>query len=75
MRTLSIGLVLFLVGLGAIPSFAGQASEPGSIRKTCGTCPEGYREMGSSFAPARYGSQARGATHAMSVGEDEAELS
>ena len=75
MRTLFIGLVLFLVGLGAIPSFAGQASEPGSIRNTYGTCPEGYREMGSSSASARYGSQARGATHAMSVGEDEAELS
>ncbi len=46
MQTLSIGLVLFLLGLGAIPGFAGEASEPRSIRKTCGTCPEGYATTG-----------------------------
>ncbi len=46
MRSLSVGLVLFLLGLGVLPSFAGEASEPKSIRKTCGICPEGYATTG-----------------------------
>ena len=39
---LSIGLVVFLLGLGAIPVQAEESSEPKSIRKICGQCPEGY---------------------------------
>lgn len=46
MRSLSIGLVLLLLGLGALPSFARDSSEPRSIHKTCGTCPEGYATTG-----------------------------
>ena len=43
---LSIGLVVLLLGLGAIPVQAEESSEPKSIRKTCGTCPEGYATTG-----------------------------
>ena len=39
---LSIGLVMLLLGLGAMPVQAEESSEPKSIRKTCGQCPEGY---------------------------------
>ncbi len=46
MRSLSVGLVLCFLGLGVLSSFAGEASEPKSIRKTCGTCPEGYATTG-----------------------------
>ncbi len=46
MRSLSVGLVLCFLWLGVLPSFAGEASEPKSIRKTCGTCPEGYATTG-----------------------------
>jgi hypothetical protein len=43
---LSIGLVVLLLGLGAMPVQAEESSEPKSIRKTCGTCPEGYATTG-----------------------------
>src|SRR5437773_10428450 len=43
---LSLGLVVLLLGLGAIPVQAEESSEPKSIRKTCGTCPEGYATTG-----------------------------
>jgi hypothetical protein len=43
---LSIGLVLVLLGSGAIPVLAEESSEPKSIRKTCGKCPEGYATTG-----------------------------
>ena len=39
---LSIGLVVLLLELGAMPVQAEEPSEPKSIRKTCGSCPEGY---------------------------------
>jgi hypothetical protein len=39
---LSLGLVAFLLGLGAMPGQAEEPSEPKSIRKMCGSCPEGY---------------------------------
>ena len=38
----SIGLVMLLLALGAIPVQAEDSSEPKSIRKMCGQCPEGY---------------------------------
>ena len=43
---LSIGLVVLLSGLGAMPVQAEESSEPKSIRKTCGQCPEGYATTG-----------------------------
>jgi hypothetical protein len=43
---LSIGLVMVLLGSGAIPVQAEESSEPKSIRKTCGKCPEGYATTG-----------------------------
>ena len=43
---LSFGLVVLLLGLGAMPVKAEESSEPKSIRKTCGTCPEGYATTG-----------------------------
>src|SRR5437870_13212872 len=43
---LSLGLVVLLLGLGAMPVQAEESSEPKSIRKTCGTCPEGYATPG-----------------------------
>ncbi len=43
---LSIGLVVLLLGLGAIPVQAEESSEPKSIRKTCGQCPDGYATTG-----------------------------
>ncbi len=39
---LSIGLVMLLLALGAMPVQAEDPSEPKSIRKMCGQCPEGY---------------------------------
>jgi hypothetical protein len=39
---LALGLVALLSGLGAMPGQAEESSEPKSMRKTCGTCPEGY---------------------------------
>jgi len=42
----SLGLALLLLGLGAMPVQAEEPSEPKSIRKTCGTCPEGYATTG-----------------------------
>jgi hypothetical protein len=39
---LSLGLVVFLLGLGPMPGQAQEPSEPKSTRKTCGSCPEGY---------------------------------
>ena len=43
---LSFGLVMLLSGLGAMPVQAEEPSEPKSIRKTCGKCPEGYATTG-----------------------------
>ena len=43
---LSLGLAMLLLGLGAIPVQAEEPSEPKSIRKTCGQCPEGYATTG-----------------------------
>jgi len=43
---LSLGLAMLLLGLGAMPVQAEEPSEPKSIRKTCGTCPEGYATTG-----------------------------
>ncbi len=37
---------MLLLGLGAMPVQAEEPSEPKSIRKTCGTCPEGYATTG-----------------------------
>ncbi|TKB57993.1 MAG: hypothetical protein E8D49_11355 [Nitrospira sp.] len=42
----SIGLAMLLLGLGGMPVQAEEPSEPKSIRKTCGTCPEGYATTG-----------------------------
>ncbi|MDZ4732364.1 MAG: hypothetical protein SGJ16_02095 [Nitrospirota bacterium] len=47
---LSIGLVVFLLGLGATSVQAEESSEPKSIRKTCGQCPEGYATTGVTEA-------------------------
>jgi hypothetical protein len=43
---LFIGLVVLVLGIGAVPVQAEESSEPKSIRKTCGTCPEGYATTG-----------------------------
>ena len=43
---LPFGLVMLLLGLGTIPVQAEESSEPKSIRKTCGKCPEGYATTG-----------------------------
>ena len=43
---LSIGLSALLWGLWAMPVQADEASEPKSIRKTCGKCPDGYATTG-----------------------------
>ncbi|MGH7183564.1 MAG: hypothetical protein ACREJN_16520 [Nitrospiraceae bacterium] len=43
---LPVGLVVFLLGLCTFPVQAEESSEPKSIRKTCGTCPEGYATTG-----------------------------
>jgi hypothetical protein len=43
---LSIGLIMVLLGSGATPIQAEESSEPKSIRKTCGKCPEGYATTG-----------------------------
>ena len=42
----SIGLVALLLVGGAMPVQAEESSEPRSIRKTCGTCPDGYATTG-----------------------------
>jgi hypothetical protein len=42
----SLGLAMLLLGLGAMPVQAEESSEPKSIRKTCGTCPDGYATTG-----------------------------
>jgi hypothetical protein len=39
---LLFGLVVLLLALGAMPVQAEDSSEPKSIRKMCGQCPEGY---------------------------------
>ena len=39
---LSVGLVVLLLAIGAMPVQAEDSSEPKSIRKMCGQCPEGY---------------------------------
>ena len=43
---LSLGLAMLVLGLGAMPVQAEEPSEPKSIRKTCGQCPEGYATTG-----------------------------
>lgn len=43
---LFIGLAVLVLGIGAVPVQAEESSEPKSIRKTCGTCPEGYVTTG-----------------------------
>ena len=43
---LPLGLAMLLLGLGAMPVQAEEPSELKSIRKTCGTCPEGYATTG-----------------------------
>jgi hypothetical protein len=43
---LLIGLAVLVLGIGAVPVQAEESSEPKSIRKTCGTCPEGYATTG-----------------------------
>ena len=43
---LFIGLAVLVLGIGAVPVQAEESSEPKSIRKTCGTCPEGYATTG-----------------------------
>ena len=43
---LSLGLAMLVLGLGAMPVQAEEPSEPKSIRRTCGTCPEGYATTG-----------------------------
>jgi hypothetical protein len=42
----SIGLVVLLLVVGTLPAQAEESSEPKSIRKTCGKCPEGYATTG-----------------------------
>jgi hypothetical protein len=42
----SIWLVVLLLGAGTLPAQAEESSEPKSIRKTCGKCPEGYATTG-----------------------------
>jgi hypothetical protein len=43
---LFIGLAVLVLGIGTVPVQAEESSEPKSIRKTCGTCPEGYATTG-----------------------------
>jgi len=43
---LSVGLLMFFVGQGALPVQAEESSEPKTLRKTCGACPEGYATTG-----------------------------
>lgn len=43
---LLVWLVLSLLGLCPLPVQAEESSEPKSLRKTCGTCPEGYATTG-----------------------------
>lgn len=43
---LLIGLAVLVLGIGVVPVQAEESSEPKSIRKTCGTCPEGYATTG-----------------------------
>jgi hypothetical protein len=43
---LLIGLAVFVSVIGAVPVQAEESSEPKSIRKTCGKCPEGYATTG-----------------------------
>jgi len=42
----SIGFVVLLLVVGAMPVQAEESSEPKSIRKTCGKCPDGYATTG-----------------------------
>ena len=42
----SIGLVVLLLAVGAVPVQAEESNEPKSIRKTCGQCPDGYATTG-----------------------------
>jgi hypothetical protein len=43
---LLIGLAVLVLVIGAVPVQAEESSEPKSIRKTCGQCPEGYATTG-----------------------------
>ncbi len=47
---LPLGLVVLLLGLGAMPVQAEESNEPKSIRKTCGSCPDGYATTGVTEA-------------------------
>jgi len=47
---LPVGLVVLLLGLCTLPVQADESSEPKSIRKTCGACPEGYATTGVTEA-------------------------
>ena len=42
----SVGLMALLLAVGVIPVQAEESSEPKSIRKTCGQCPDGYATTG-----------------------------
>lgn len=42
----SVGLMALLLVVGVIPVQAEESSEPKSIRKTCGQCPDGYATTG-----------------------------
>jgi hypothetical protein len=46
----SIGLVMLLLALGTVSLQAEESSEPKSIRKTCGKCPDGYATTGVTEA-------------------------
>ena len=46
----------YLAGFPLV-GWAQEAGEQKSIRMTCGTCPDGYSEVGSSSVPSRCGSK------------------
>jgi hypothetical protein len=46
----SIGFVVLLLVVGAMPVQAEESSEPKSMRKTCGQCPDGYATTGVTEA-------------------------
>ena len=46
----SVGFVVLLLAVGAIPVQAEESNEPKSIRKTCGQCPDGYATTGMTEA-------------------------
>src|SRR5574339_314230 len=55
---LKLSMMVIVLMLAPIPVIAEDTpAGPKSIGKTCGKCPEGYREVGSSSVPARCGNQ------------------